>query len=161
MQEVFEKIIEKLNSKKAYFQRFYECEGKSEHDADLNKSTQLAFDDAIEIVKQEAEQYKECYKDCGECEAYDKEKHHCPKFCKVIKETVKEIEENHNGWIPCSERMPEDEQVVIACKYKSISILRYSTKTNHWYELSGNWWWSANMVTAWQPLPEPYQQKGE
>ena len=96
MQAVFEKIIEKLNSKKAYFQRFYECEGKSEHDADLNKSTQLAFDDAIEIVKQEAEQYKECYKDCGECEAYDKEKHHCPKFCKVIKETVKEIEENHN-----------------------------------------------------------------
>ena len=57
MQEVFEKIIEKLNSKKAYFQRFYECEGKSEHDADLNKSTQLAFDDAIEIVKQEAEKF--------------------------------------------------------------------------------------------------------
>ena len=96
MQAVFEKIIEKLNSKKAYFQRFYECEGKSEHDADLNKSTQLAFDDAIEIVKQEAEQYEECYKDCGDCEAYDKEKYHCPKFCKVIKETVKEIEENHN-----------------------------------------------------------------
>ena len=96
MQAVFEKIIEKLNSKKAYFQRFYECEGKSEHDADLNKSTQLAFDDAIEIVKQEAEQYEECYKDCGDCEAYNKEKHHCPKFCKVIKETVKEIEENHN-----------------------------------------------------------------
>ena len=96
MNKVFEKIIEKLNSKKAYFQRFYECEGKSEHDADLNKSTQLAFDDAIEIVKQEAEKYEECYKDCGECEAYNKEKHHCPKFCKVIKETVKEIEENHN-----------------------------------------------------------------
>ena len=95
MQAVFEKIIEKLNSKKAYFQRFYECEGKSEHDADLNKSTQLAFDDAIEIVKQEAEQYEECYKDCGECEAYNKEKHHCPKFCKVIKETVKEIEKNN------------------------------------------------------------------
>ena len=57
MNKAFEKIIEKLNSKKAYFQRFYECEGKSEHDADLNKSTQLAFDDAIEIVKQEAEQY--------------------------------------------------------------------------------------------------------
>ena len=55
-----------------------------------------ALDKAIEIVKQEAEQYEECYKDCGQCEAYNKEKHHCPKFCKVIKETVKEIEENHN-----------------------------------------------------------------
>ena len=96
MNKVFEKIIEKLNCKKAYFKKFYECEGKSEHDADLNKSTQLAFDDAIEIVKQEAEQYEECYNDCGDCEAYNKEKHHCPKFCKVIKETVKEIEENHN-----------------------------------------------------------------
>lgn len=64
----------------------------------------------------------------------------------------------NNGWIPCSERMPEDEQVVLTCKCKSISILRYSTKTNHWYELSGNWWWSANMVTAWQPLPEPYKE---
>ena len=59
-------------------------------------------DDAIEIVKQEAAEYEECYKDCGECEAYDKEKYNCPKFCKVIKETVKEIEENHNGWISCS-----------------------------------------------------------
>ena len=57
MNKVFEKIIEKLNSKKVYFQRFYECEGKSEHDADLNKSTQLAFDDAIEIVKHEAEKF--------------------------------------------------------------------------------------------------------
>ena len=47
-------------------------------------------DDAIEIVKQEAEKSEECYKDCGDCEAYNKEKHHCPKFCKVIKETVKE-----------------------------------------------------------------------
>ena len=53
-------------------------------------------DDAIEIVKQEAEKYEECYKDCGDCEAYNKERYHCPKFCKVIKETVKEIEENHN-----------------------------------------------------------------
>ena len=79
MQAVFEKIIEKLNSKKAYFQRFYECEGKSEHDADLNKSTQLAFDDAIEIVKQEAEQYnnaiidgKYCFQSCACTEKCDK-----------------------------------------------------------------------------------------
>lgn len=72
MQEVFEKIIEKLNCKKAYFKRFYECEGKSEHDADLNKSTQLAFEDAIEIVKQEAEKFG------------------------------RDTNVGSNGWIPCS-----------------------------------------------------------
>ena len=167
MQEVFEKIIEKLEERTSFLS---DCTKYGNKDAEQKRksySTMMMYevadlvDDLIEIVKHEAEQYEECYKHCGECEAYDKEKHHCPKFCKVIKETVKEIEENHNGWIPCSERMPEDEQVVIACKYKSISILRYSTKTNHWYELSGNWWWSANMVTAWQPLPQPYQPKGE
>ena len=84
MQAVFEKIIEKLNSKKAYFQRFYECEGKYEHDADLNKSTQLAFDDAIEIVKHEAEQYnnaiidgKYCFQTCACTEKCDK----CSRLC--------------------------------------------------------------------------------
>ena len=50
----------------------------------------------MEIVKQETEKYEECYKDCEECEAYDKEKHYCPKFCNVIKEAVKEIEENND-----------------------------------------------------------------
>ena len=87
MQEVFEKIIEKLEEV-AYVSE------------DVNSFVDL--EDAIEIVKQEAGQYEECYKYCRDCEAYNKEKHHCPKFCKVIKETVKEIEDNHNGWIPCS-----------------------------------------------------------
>ena len=161
MQAVFEKIIEKLNSKKAYFQRFYECEGKSEHDADLNKSTQLAFDDAIEIVKQEAEQYEECYKDCGDCEAYDKEKYHCPKFCKVIKETVKEIEENHNGWIPCSEHQPEEAGTYNVTAYDG-RILR-STHAK-WQPRLKSWNLTGTMaywkIIAWQPKPQPYQPKG-
>ena len=81
MKEVLEKIIEKLNSKKAYFQRFYECEGESEHDADLNKSTQLAFDDAIEIVKQEAEQYNNGWIPCNGCA--DCEHKECENYGKV------------------------------------------------------------------------------
>ena len=103
MQEVFEKIIEKLEElKKAEIEREDLCDeegcGDGEEIYEDGKS-QGRFEQVvriIEIVKQEAEQYEECYKDCGECEAYDKEKYHCPKFCKVIKETVKEIEENHN-----------------------------------------------------------------
>ena len=169
MKDVFEKIIEKLNSKKAYFQRFYECEGKSEHDADLNKSTQLAFDDAIEIVKQEAAEYEECYKDCEECEAYNKEKHHCPKFCKVIKETVKEIEENHNDWIPCSERMPEE---AFGCL---VTVIDFNPVTQNEFEnilpyvvgYDGNGWNDIDgetipfEVIAWMELPQPFQTNGE
>ena len=103
MQAAFEKIIEKLEElKKAEIEREDLCDeegcGDGEEIYEDGKS-QGRFEQVvriIEIVKQEAEQYEECYKDCGECEAYDKEKYHCPKFCKVIKETVKEIEENHN-----------------------------------------------------------------
>ena len=122
MQEVFEKIIEKLNSKKAYFQRFYECEGKSEHDADLNKSTQLAFDDAIEIVKQEAEQY-------------------------------------NNGWIPCSERLPEANQMVLATEKDSeyVILCCYEFFEGYGYGFNG----SNGNVIAWQPLQQPFHEKGE
>lgn len=49
--KAFEKIIDKLNKKKAYFKKFYEIEGRDKQDEEINKATQLAFDDAIEIVK--------------------------------------------------------------------------------------------------------------
>ena len=95
MQEVFEKIVKKLEEEKMSYFLTIANTGDEKLDYAYEQVGD-ALDKAIEIVKQEAEQYEECYKDCGECEAYDKEKHHCPKFCKVIKETVKEIEENHN-----------------------------------------------------------------
>lgn len=124
MQEVFSKIIEKLNSKKVYFQRFYECEGKSEHDADLNKSTQLAFDDAIEIVKQEAEKY-------------------------------------NNGWIPCSERLPETSG-------EYLTWVKYDGKEFHSIDeidcdgIFKEWNCSSDYkIIAWMNLPAPYQPKGE
>ena len=99
MNKVFEKIIEKQEE---LFQDLNAIEVLSHVDFDstiqnsLENFLKAITNEAIEIVKQEAEKYEECYKDCEECEAYNKEKHHCPKFCKVIKETVKEIEENHN-----------------------------------------------------------------
>ena len=97
MQEVFEKIIEKLEEElKLADEEKLRCARENTLQFDSAKGYAHGVGKAIEIVKQEAEQYEECYKDCGDCEAYDKEKHHCPKFCKVIKETVKEIEENHN-----------------------------------------------------------------
>ena len=88
MQAAFKKIIEKLEELHERYINQYGAVG----------GNPMAFSvkECMEIVKQEAEKYEECYKDCGDCEAYNKEKHHCPKFCKVIKETVKEIEENHN-----------------------------------------------------------------
>lgn len=97
MQAAFEKIIEKLEEElKLADEEKLRCARENPLQFDSAKGYAHGVGKAIEIVKQEAAAYEECYKDCGECEAYNKEKHHCPKFCKVIKETVKEIEENHN-----------------------------------------------------------------
>ena len=102
MQAVFEKIIEKLEERTSFLSDCTKYGNKDAEQQNKSYSTMMMYevadlvDDLIEIVKQEAEQYEECYKDCGDCEAYNKEKHHCPKFCKVITEAVNEIEENHN-----------------------------------------------------------------
>ena len=76
MNEVFEKIIEKLEElKKSETEREDLCDeegcGDGEEIYEDGKS-QGRFEQVvriIEIVKQEAEQYEECYKDCGDCEA--------------------------------------------------------------------------------------------
>ena len=155
MQEIFEKIIDKLEELHERYINQYGAVG----------GNPMAFSvkECMEIVKQEAAEYEECYKDCGDCEAYNKEKHHCPKFCKVIKETVKEIEENHNGWISVKERLPEK-----AGSYLVIGKSGGAVVTR-WYEPSkfypnghfgGN---CSNYIRYWMPRPEPphpYQQKG-
>ena len=151
MNKVFEKIIEKLEELHERYINQYGAVG----------GNPMAFSvkECMEIVKQEAEQYEECYKDCGDCEAYDKEKYHCPKFCKVIKETVKEIEENHNDWISCSERLPKYGEVVMcSCTNSGITI---SCITHKGAKPSKSVRFGQHSVIAWQPLPLPYRSKGE
>ena len=82
MNKVFEKIIEKLEEEKMSYFLTIANTGDEKLDCAYEQVGD-ALDKAIEIVKQEAEKYEECYKDCGECEAYNKERYHCPKFCDV------------------------------------------------------------------------------
>ena len=170
MQAAFEKIIEKLEERTSFLSDCTKYGNKDAGQQEKSYSTMMMYevadlvDDLIDIVKQEAEQYEECYKYCRDCEAYNKEKHHCPKFCKVIKETVKEIEENHNGWISVKERLPEK-----AGSYLVIGKSGGAVVTR-WYEPSkfypnghfgGN---CSNYIRYWMPRPEspqPYQPKGE
>lgn len=68
-------------------------------------------------------------------------------------------------WIPVSERLPEDEQVVMVCKNDDICIRRYrydvNLKCGFWHELSDDWGWSEKWVDAWAPLPEPYKEQND
>lgn len=46
---------------------------------------------------------------CPDCEEYNQEKHYCPKFCDVIRDTTKEMQEFYKGE---HEKLERIEQIV-------------------------------------------------
>lgn len=98
------------------------------------------------------------------------------------KEIVQEVaKEYNNGWIPCSERLPEEElekamrergenavfpvlatinkvHLISGEKYKIVSRAFYGQYNDKNFY---NSCCDRLDVIAWQPLPEPYQPKGE
>lgn len=114
MQEVFEKIIEKLERLKT------PCELGM-----IENGRYILRDKSIEIVKQEAEKYD-------------------------------------NGWVPCSEKLPELRQdVLVTVRYTGFMGMQgYWIKTGH-MEAENDWWGdcAGGEVIAWQPLPLPFRDK--
>lgn len=111
MNKVFEQIIEKLEEQKSGLTEWAEDE-----------AFKLATDDAIKIIKQEAEQY-------------------------------------NDGWIPCSEQLPKYGEVVMcSCTNGGITI---SCITHRGEKQSKIVRFGQHNVIAWQPLPHPFQPKGE
>ena len=82
----------------------------------------------------------------------------------AIEIVKQETEQYNNGWIPCSEKLPELRQdVLVTVKYTGFMGMHgYWIKTGH-MEAENDWWGdcAGGDVIAWQPLPEPYQPKGE
>lgn len=127
MQEVFEKIIEELEIERTTANNTF---AKYEMKVDLGRV--FGLERAIEIVKQEAEQY-------------------------------------NNGWIPCSERLPEE---AFGCLV-TVMDCEPSTQTDfenilpYFVGYDGDSWNDADgeeipfEVLAWRKLPLPYQPKGE
>lgn len=142
MQEVFEKLIEKLEERTDFLS---DCTKYGNKDAEQQKnsySTMMMYevadlvDDLIEIVKQEADQY-------------------------------------NNGWIPCSDRMPEEPNENPLFENKNLELYLVtteygSTEQDKVYPFRAFWngvdftdGWNILDVIAWQPLPQPYRSKGE
>ena len=77
-------------------------------------------------------------------------------FLELINELQEAIEqdEKENGWIPVSERLPEDDTtVLVSCKTRS-----GTTFVRAGYCIYGSWHLNCEGVTAWRPLPEPYKE---
>ena len=69
-------------------------------------------------------------------------------------------EEQNNGWIPCSERLPKEYTEVLGCDYEGIISVVELYKDN----VFGMIWeqWNGgnlrlNVIKAWQPLPHSYK----
>ncbi len=68
----------------------------------------------------------------------------------------KDIE--NNKWIPCRERLPEDENIVLVTTETKKGL----RNVNRAYCIDGFWHGNGSMarVIAWMPLPEPYDDEG-
>lgn len=89
-------------------------------------------------------------------------------------EIVNQVEQEYNnGWIPCSERLPqENEPVDAVCEVVNI-MLKSGTVTSGWCNRYLERWYVLDEhcdyplhqnyedVIAWQPLPQKYEPKGE
>ena len=76
----------------------------------------------------------------------------------IVQEVAKEY---GNGWIPCSERLPENtESVLITTAFEVVMMAFLGTSKKWCYPNGRRIGDSQDMPIAWQPLPAPYQ-KGE
>jgi hypothetical protein len=81
------------------------------------------------------------------------------------KRIEKELDKIANdGWIPCSERLPElRKDCLVTVKYSGF-LGMYGTWVKVGHMESENDWFGdciGGEVVAWQPLPAPYKPKGE
>ena len=121
MQKVFDKIIERLKVRRNNVLTQY---------VDYADGLRDAYENAIEIVKQESTEY-------------------------------------NNGWIPCSERLPEEKVNPVTQDYYQYPIMFEDDGVEdikYYYFGNGHWRYGLqimdNYVTHWMDI-KPYHPKGE
>lgn len=87
-----------------------------------------------------------------------------------VKDIIKDLGLENNGWIPCSETLPDDNAnlVLVVVNGKPTNSITFKNALElAIYDEEDGWILEHYPeakdidVIAWQPLPEPYQQKGE
>ena len=186
MQEVFENIIEMLEEELKLSDNEKErCVKENHLQFDSAKGYANGIANAIEIVKQAAEECKHGHFGCNSNGEHEKCSSCCDYDCKNRNREWFGVKDDNNGWIPCSERLPEEHDSMFA-RFKgtdkwrnsmfektsnevivTISDEKWEKSTTHAHTTDGTWKCDilracpTYRVIAWQPLPDPYQLKGE
>ena len=86
------------------------------------------------------------------------------------KDNNQSINQLANGWIPCGERLPDigdyNEYPInlVTLENGDVCLGVYRNLERKWLtrmSMGEQWYTSNHTVLAWQPLPSPYQPKGE
>ena len=128
----------------------------------MNKS----FDKILERLQEERElsyadfsRYVEEVSPCLDAE-YDDFFH---RGLEMASRLVKEVaEEYKGGWIPCSERLPEDDYICIV----TVEYPNNKTMVDYgWFDRKSVCWFvgmqefRTSNIIAWKPLPEPFKER--
>ena len=65
------------------------------------------------------------------------------------------------GWIPVSERSPENSGCVLISIAGDIEFGAYDRQNSDWAIWRDGYWDEGKRADAWMPLPEPYREDGE
>ena len=156
MQEVFEKIIEELKSEA----KMWEDSG-TEYKDKCEIAVGRGLRNAIEIVKHEAEKYNNGHFGCNTNGEHEKCNGCGLTDCKNRNKIWFGVGDDNNGWIPCSERLPEPIRPVLVTLRNWMNdkyIVRVGRfHTDHWKTDEGIV--ENSVVLAWQPLPLPFRDK--
>lgn len=58
---------------------------------------------------------------CTDCKEYNQEKHYCPKFCDVIRDTTKELQEFYKGE---REKLGKIEEIIADYDGSTVSMIK-------------------------------------
>lgn len=83
----------------------------------------------------------------------------------IIRSHMDDVADNNDGWIPVSEKLPEESDYYMACIYNDEADDYDFRKTwfahaDDYYMDESEWreLYDFERVIAWQPLPEPYKE---
>lgn len=111
----------------------------------------------IERLEEELRPDKECF-EYEDDYMYAEERHN--KMLKIVNQLAGE---HNNGWIPCSERLPDD---FMSMEYLTTVKGRFYSEINYYCVVNHKWYSNERTtkevnVIAWMPKPTVYQPKGE